>query len=31
MNEVDAKQNVFATYGNYKQLQQTYAKYDPTR
>jgi len=31
MNECDEKQNVFATYGDYQQLKQTYAKYDPTR
>ncbi|KAF8574997.1 FAD-binding domain-containing protein [Ramaria rubella] len=31
MNECDAKQNVFETYGDYEVLKQTYAKYDPTR
>ncbi|KAH9476278.1 putative FAD-linked oxidoreductase [Psilocybe cubensis] len=31
INECDAQQNVFATYGRYNELRNTYAKYDPTR
>ncbi|KAJ7605456.1 hypothetical protein DFH06DRAFT_1275611 [Mycena polygramma] len=31
VNECDATQNVFATYGQYDFLKQTYKKYDPTR
>lgn len=31
MNECDASQNVFATYGDLQFLRDTYAKYDPTR
>jgi len=31
INECDAKQNVFATYGRFNELRTTYAKYDPTR
>ncbi|KAF8154432.1 hypothetical protein B0H34DRAFT_660706 [Crassisporium funariophilum] len=31
INECDATQNVFATYGRFDELRQTYAKYDPTR
>ena len=31
INECDANQNVFATYGRYEEMKQTYAKYDPTR
>jgi len=31
INECDATQNVFATYNRYKELKNTYAKYDPTR
>ncbi|KAJ3795218.1 hypothetical protein GGU11DRAFT_245057 [Lentinula aff. detonsa] len=31
LNEADANQEVFATYGGYKFLKQVYAKYDPTR
>ncbi|KAF8960802.1 hypothetical protein BDZ97DRAFT_1921875 [Flammula alnicola] len=31
INECDAKQNVFATYGKFNELRNTYAKYDPTR
>ncbi|KAF5366890.1 hypothetical protein D9757_011388 [Collybiopsis confluens] len=31
LNEADANQQVFASYGNYKFLKQVYAKYDPTR
>ncbi|CAA7257491.1 unnamed protein product [Cyclocybe aegerita] len=31
INECDVSQNVFATYGRYKELKRTYAKYDPTR
>ncbi|KAJ7590537.1 FAD-binding domain-containing protein [Mycena floridula] len=31
INECDAKQNVFETYGQYQFLKNTYAKYDPTR
>ncbi|KAJ7765610.1 FAD-binding domain-containing protein [Mycena metata] len=30
LNECDAAQNVFATYGDYDLLKATYAKYDPT-
>jgi hypothetical protein len=30
MNECDAEQNVFATYGQYEFLKQVYKKYDPT-
>ncbi|KAI3621693.1 fad binding domain-containing protein [Moniliophthora roreri] len=31
LNECDAHQNIFATYGQYEFLKQTYAKYDPER
>ena len=31
VNECDEDQWVFATYGGYNFLKQTYAKYDPTR
>ncbi|KAJ7456002.1 hypothetical protein B0H11DRAFT_2176138 [Mycena galericulata] len=31
MNEHDATQNIFATYGQYEFLKKTYIKYDPTR
>ncbi|KAF8800052.1 FAD-binding domain-containing protein [Phlegmacium glaucopus] len=31
INECDASQNVFATYGRLEEMKQTYAKYDPTR
>ncbi|KAJ3751475.1 hypothetical protein DFH05DRAFT_1532540 [Lentinula detonsa] len=31
LNEADANQEVFATYGGYKFLKQVYAKYDSTR
>jgi hypothetical protein len=31
MNESDATQNVYATYGQYQFLRQVYQKYDPTR
>ncbi|KAF8180623.1 hypothetical protein BJ912DRAFT_980935 [Pholiota molesta] len=31
INECDAGQNVFATYGKFNELRTTYAKYDPTR
>ncbi|KAF9481751.1 FAD-binding domain-containing protein [Pholiota conissans] len=31
INECDAGQNVFATYGKFNELKTTYAKYDPTR
>lgn len=31
MNESDATQNVYATYGNYEFLRGVYHKYDPTR
>jgi len=31
MNESDATQNVYATYGNYEFLRRVYHKYDPTR
>ncbi|KAF9461947.1 hypothetical protein BDZ94DRAFT_770917 [Collybia nuda] len=31
INECDALQNVFATYGGYDFLKKTYKKYDPTR
>ncbi|PPQ79462.1 hypothetical protein CVT25_002624 [Psilocybe cyanescens] len=31
INECDAQQNVFSTYGRYNELRNTYAKYDPTR
>ncbi|KAF9441904.1 FAD-binding domain-containing protein [Macrolepiota fuliginosa MF-IS2] len=31
MNESDATQNVYATYGNYEFLRRVYRKYDPTR
>ncbi|KAJ7506027.1 hypothetical protein B0H11DRAFT_2272290 [Mycena galericulata] len=31
INECDATQNVFATYGQYEFLKKTYQKYDPTR
>ncbi|KAJ4481093.1 hypothetical protein J3R30DRAFT_3403353 [Lentinula aciculospora] len=30
LNEADAEQQVFATYGEYEFLKQVYAKYDPT-
>ncbi|KAJ3546632.1 hypothetical protein NMY22_g1977 [Coprinellus aureogranulatus] len=30
MNECDAEQNVFETYGQYNFLKQVYEKYDPT-
>ncbi|KXN81968.1 Bifunctional solanapyrone synthase [Leucoagaricus sp. SymC.cos] len=31
MNESDATQNVYATYGDYEFLRRVYRKYDPTR
>nr|AGK29874.1 FAD-binding protein [Volvariella volvacea] len=31
INECDASQDVFSTYGQYEFLKQTYKKYDPTR
>ncbi|KAK7043921.1 hypothetical protein VNI00_008087 [Paramarasmius palmivorus] len=31
LNECDANQNIFATYGQYEFLKQTYTKYDPER
>ncbi|KDR79387.1 hypothetical protein GALMADRAFT_93288 [Galerina marginata CBS 339.88] len=31
INECDATQNVFATYGRFNEMRNTYAKYDPTR
>ncbi|KAF4609548.1 hypothetical protein D9613_012318 [Agrocybe pediades] len=31
INECDASQNVFETYGRFEELKKTYAKYDPTR
>ncbi|KII84753.1 hypothetical protein PLICRDRAFT_57276 [Plicaturopsis crispa FD-325 SS-3] len=31
MNECDQNQNVFASYGGYAALRETYRKYDPTR
>lgn len=31
MNESDATQNVYATYGDYEFLKHVYQKYDPTR
>jgi len=31
INECDANQNVFATYGRFNEMRSTYAKYDPTR
>lgn len=31
MNESDASQNVYATYGDYEFLRKVYHKYDPTR
>ncbi|THV04055.1 FAD-binding domain-containing protein [Dendrothele bispora CBS 962.96] len=31
INECDAKQNVFETYGQYDFLKETHSKYDPTR
>ncbi|KAF8900716.1 hypothetical protein CPB84DRAFT_1680358 [Gymnopilus junonius] len=31
INECDAGQSVFATYGRFNELRKTYAKYDPTR
>ena len=31
MNESDASQNVYATYGDYDFLRRVYRKYDPTR
>jgi hypothetical protein len=30
MNECDAEQNVFETYGQYEFLKRVYQKYDPT-
>jgi len=30
INECDASQNVFATYGEFDFLKATYAKYDPS-
>ncbi|KAF5387250.1 hypothetical protein D9757_006853 [Collybiopsis confluens] len=31
LNQIDATQNAFKTYGGYEFLKRTYAKYDPTR
>jgi hypothetical protein len=31
LNEVDASQNAYASYGGYQFLKQVYAKYDPSR
>ncbi|KAF9044202.1 hypothetical protein BJ165DRAFT_1528763 [Panaeolus papilionaceus] len=31
INECDAGQNAFATYGRFDEMRNTYAKYDPTR
>ncbi|PFH46741.1 hypothetical protein AMATHDRAFT_69208 [Amanita thiersii Skay4041] len=31
IGEIDAKQNAYATYGQYERLKKVYKKYDPTR
>ncbi|KAI3605667.1 fad binding domain protein, partial [Moniliophthora roreri] len=31
LNECDANQNIFASYGQYDFLKKTYKKYDPER